>query len=38
MLAESGLELVEPIHFGLWGNAPGGRTLQDIVVARRPAD
>jgi SAM-dependent methyltransferase len=37
MLAGAGLELVEPIHFGLWANAPGGLTLQDIVVARRPA-
>jgi SAM-dependent methyltransferase len=36
MLAAAGLELVEPIHRGLWANAPQGRTLQDIVVARRP--
>lgn len=35
LLAGAGLELVAPVHFGLWGNAPGGRTLQDIVVARR---
>jgi SAM-dependent methyltransferase len=37
MLSAAGLEVLEPVHWGLWGNAPGGRTLQDIVVARRPA-
>jgi SAM-dependent methyltransferase len=36
MLAEVGLVVEEPIHEGLWANAEGGRTLQDIVVARRP--
>jgi SAM-dependent methyltransferase len=36
MLAAAGLELEEPVHPGLWANAPGGLTLQDIVVARRP--
>ncbi len=35
MLAEVGLAIQEPIHAGLWANAEGGRTLQDIVVARR---
>jgi ubiquinone/menaquinone biosynthesis C-methylase UbiE len=34
-LAEVGLLLREPIHYGLWANAPGGLTLQDIVVAER---
>jgi SAM-dependent methyltransferase len=36
MLAGAGLEPIEPIHFGLWGNASDGLTLQDVVVARRP--
>jgi SAM-dependent methyltransferase len=35
VLVEAGLELSEPVHPGLWANAPGGLTLQDIVVARR---
>jgi hypothetical protein len=35
VLAEAGLELSEPVRHGLWANAPGGLTLQDIVVARR---
>jgi SAM-dependent methyltransferase len=35
-LSEAGLEVREPIHPGLWANAPDGLTLQDIVVARRP--
>jgi SAM-dependent methyltransferase len=35
MLDESGLTVEEPIHAGLWANAAGGLTLQDIVVARR---
>jgi SAM-dependent methyltransferase len=35
MLAEAGLELSEPVHPGLWANAPDGVTLQDIVIARR---
>lgn len=37
MLAEAGLAVREPIHPGAWANAPGGLTLQDIVVAHRPA-
>jgi SAM-dependent methyltransferase len=37
MLAEAGLAVEEPVHPGLWANAPGGLTLQDIVVARRRA-
>jgi SAM-dependent methyltransferase len=37
MLEAAGLALREPIHPGLWANAEGGLTLQDIVVARRPA-
>jgi SAM-dependent methyltransferase len=35
MLAAAGLVVSEPIHPGLWANAPDGLTLQDIVVARR---
>lgn len=35
LLAEAGLELREPIHPGLWANAPDGLTLQDIIIARR---
>ena len=35
MLAEAGLEVSEPIHFGGWANAPGAPTLQDVIVARR---
>ncbi len=34
-LAEVGLQVREPMHLGLWGNAAGGLTLQDIVVAGR---
>jgi SAM-dependent methyltransferase len=36
MLAAAGLALEEPLHPGFWAD-PNGRTLQDIVVARRPA-
>ncbi|HEX6229278.1 MAG TPA: class I SAM-dependent methyltransferase [Solirubrobacterales bacterium] len=36
MLSRAGLAIEEPIHPGLWANAPGGLTLQDIVVAGRP--
>jgi SAM-dependent methyltransferase len=35
MLAEAGLSVREPIHFGLWSNTPGGVSGQDIVVAHR---
>ncbi len=35
LMAEAGLRIREPIHRGLWANAPGGLTLQDIVVAER---
>lgn len=35
LLDEAGLRVREPLHHGLWANAPGGRTLQDIVVAER---
>ncbi len=38
MLAAAGLTLREPIHPGLWANAEGGLTLQDIVVAHRQQD
>lgn len=31
--ARAGLRIREPIHFGLWSNAPGGAAGQDIVVA-----
>jgi SAM-dependent methyltransferase len=37
VLADAGLELREPVHAGLWANAPGGLTLQDVVIARRAA-
>jgi SAM-dependent methyltransferase len=36
LLAEAGLQVREPLHPGLWANAPDGLTLQDIVVASRP--
>jgi SAM-dependent methyltransferase len=35
MLARAGLEVIEPIHFGGWANAPDAPTLQDVIVARR---
>ena len=35
MLRAAGLAPVDPIHLGTWANAPGGLTLQDIVVSRR---
>jgi len=35
MLAEAGLELQEPIRFGLWSNHEDGPAGQDIVIARR---
>jgi SAM-dependent methyltransferase len=35
LLAEVGLRVREPLHPGCWANVPGGRTLQDIVVAER---
>jgi SAM-dependent methyltransferase len=31
-----GLEVVEPLHLGLWCR-PAGTTFQDVVVARKPA-
>jgi SAM-dependent methyltransferase len=37
LLAEAGLELGGPVRHGLWANAPGAVTLQDMVVARRPS-
>ena len=37
MLAGAGLAIREPVHPGLWANAPGGLTLQDVIVAERPA-
>lgn len=37
MMSAAGLVVGEPIHPGLWANSPQGLTLQDIVVARRPA-
>lgn len=35
LLAEAGLRVRGPLHFGAWSNAPGARTMQDIVVAER---
>jgi ubiquinone/menaquinone biosynthesis C-methylase UbiE len=35
MLAQAGLELQEPIRFGLWSNHEDGPAGQDIVIARR---
>jgi ubiquinone/menaquinone biosynthesis C-methylase UbiE len=35
MLADLGLEVQEPIRFGLWSNHPGGPAGQDIVIAKR---
>ena len=35
MLTAAGLELREPIHFGLWSNHPDAPAGQDIVVGRR---
>lgn len=35
MLAAVGLEVQEPIRFGLWSNHPGGPAGQDIVIAKR---
>jgi Methylase involved in ubiquinone/menaquinone biosynthesis len=37
LLGEVGLSIREPLHLGRWANAPGGLSLQDIVVAERPA-
>ncbi len=37
LLAEVGLRVREPLHPGLWANAEAGLTLQDVVVAERPA-
>jgi SAM-dependent methyltransferase len=38
LLAEAGLAVREPLHLGVWANAPGALTLQDIVVAQKPPD
>jgi SAM-dependent methyltransferase len=35
MLAAAGLEVQEPIRFGLWSNHPEGPAGQDVVIARR---
>jgi ubiquinone/menaquinone biosynthesis C-methylase UbiE len=35
MLDEVGLEVQEPIRFGLWSNHPDGPAGQDIVIAKR---
>lgn len=35
LLADAGLEIREPIHFGSWANAPGAPTMQDVIVARK---
>lgn len=35
MLDKVGLEVQEPIRFGLWSNHPGGPAGQDIVIAKR---
>jgi ubiquinone/menaquinone biosynthesis C-methylase UbiE len=35
MLASAGLEVREPIRFGLWSNHPDGPAGQDILIARR---
>jgi ubiquinone/menaquinone biosynthesis C-methylase UbiE len=35
MLAAVGLEIQDPIRFGLWSNHPGGPAGQDIVIAKR---
>jgi cyclopropane fatty-acyl-phospholipid synthase-like methyltransferase len=35
LLEEAGLVLRAPLYPGLWANAPGGVTLQDIIVAER---
>ncbi len=35
LMAEAGLEVVEPIHPGAWAGAPDALTLQDVIVARR---
>lgn len=37
MAAAAGLEIEEPIRFGLWSNHPDGPAGQDIVLARRAA-
>jgi ubiquinone/menaquinone biosynthesis C-methylase UbiE len=37
MVAAVGLEVEEPIRFGLWSNHPGAPAGQDIVIARRAA-
>jgi len=37
MLVAAGLEVREPIHFGLWSNHPDGPAGQDVVVAHCPA-
>lgn len=36
LLAEAGLRVREPLHFGGWANAPGAPSMQDVVVAERP--
>ena len=35
MLAEAGLEIADPIHFGGWANTPAAPSMQDIVIATR---
>lgn len=37
MAAAAGLEIEEPIRFGLWSNHPEGPAGQDIILARRAA-
>lgn len=37
LASEAGLTIREPIHFGSWAHAPGAPSMQDIVVAQRPA-
>lgn len=32
---KAGLAIREPVHHGLWAKAPGGLTLQDMIVAER---
>jgi SAM-dependent methyltransferase len=35
LMGGAGLEIVEPIHPGVWSGAPDGLTLQDIIVAQK---
>jgi SAM-dependent methyltransferase len=37
MLTHAGLDLGEPVRYGTWSGRQDGLSLQDIVLARRPA-